>query len=893
MSGGLSGIVPGGFGGGAPMPAGQVAPPAPELDPEILSATAMQRDDGGVDLMLPQDPEPADVRTLPHDANLAEVLPEQVLNRIAQEVIEGFEADVESNAETYQIFSEGMKLLALKPGERKTDPFDGASGAVHTLMKEAIVRYAAEASGELIPAAGPARCQVIGDSTPAKESAANRKQDWLNYYLTEADAGYAEDFDRMLPQVGLYGSMYRRVWRDPLRKGQPTSRYLSPFDLVTAATTTALNSGERATHVEPTPTADVIRLQLKGWYRDVDLGMPTDSVLPWKQTVDYRKPSDRPEDERHVLLHQYVLLDLDGFEHVDDDGRATGLMLPYIVTVDRETQKVLRLSRDWEQDDKEFARRATFVAYDYMPGMGSFLGWGFIHLVGATTDDLSVLRRQAIDAFSFASFPGGLRVKGGVRSENSDISVGPGEFVEVDTGGLPIAAAVMTLPYRDVPPSYPEIVEDITGNGQRLASIGDAAVGDGREDSLPGTVIALINQATKLQSSVIKRQHRAQRQELRLLADLFGRDPDATYPYVVNGRAGQAASADFADNADVLPVSDPNVPTQTHRLSLAQGIYTMAQSSNGMVDVREAARDFLRALGKSDADIARLMPGPQQGTPADPVTEFAAVLKGMPLAAGPAQDHAAHIQAHMVQIGAPGVQSTPAGPALIAHMADHLAAFYRVQVAKLTGIQVQPGQPLPPAQENQVATAVAAASDAMRQQLAQIMPQGAGGPGAADPGQMAELALKKLELQIKESDSERKAEASARAEEAEMIRQQLTLTNDRATRATELLTGLMDLEAARLKAVGDVGQSAIDAAGQQSEAMSAAAVAQHDAAAGHTRAVADIHGAHVGAAASGTQSAADVITAMAEHATAAAERDAAQAQAETQAASNQQEKGAQ
>lgn len=872
MSGGLTSFLAGGFGGGPVLPAGQASDAPQDLDPAILGATVQPREDGGIDLVMPQDEEPEAAADVPHDGNLAEVLPDQVLNRIAQDVLEGFEADVESNRPTYEIYAAGMKLLALKPGERMSEPFEGASGAVHTLLKEAVVRFAAEASGELIPAAGPARCQVIGDSTPQKQDLANRKQDWLNFYLTEADGGYAGDFDKMLVQVGLLGSMYRKVWRDPLSGGKPMSRFLSPFDLVTAATTTELNGGDRATQVEPMRTSDVIRLQLKSWFRDIVLGVPSDDATPWKPgTGEARTPSDRPEDVEHVLLHQHVQLDLDGFEHTDDDGEPTGLCLPYVVTLDRETQKVLRIARDWDEDDEDFKPRPTFVAYDYMPGLG-FLGWGLIHLVGSTTDDLSVLRRQAINAFTLSSFPGGFRVKGGSKSDSSDLSVGPCEFVEIDTGGLPIQSAIMALTYRDVPPSYPVIVEEVTTNGQRLASIGDAAVGDGREDSLPGTVIALINQATKLQSSVIKRQHRSQRAELRLLADLFGHDEEAKYPYVVNGRSGQALAADFADNADVLPVSDPNVPTQTHRLSLAQGIYTMAQGSNGLVDVREAAMDFLLALGKSQADIARLMPQAPQGTPADPVTEFAAVLKGMPLAVGPAQDHAAHIQAHMVQAGAPGLEKTPAAPALVAHMADHMAAFYRVQVAKMTGLQVQPGQPLPPEAENQVATAVAAASDKLRAELQQLMPPAAGGP---DAGQAAELAVKKLELQIKDADSQRKAEASARSEEGELIRQQLTLANDRSTRAAELLTGLMDLEAARLKANGDVGKAVVETAGTQATAASAEQVAGHEASAGHARAAADAHAATMNAGAAHAGSQADIITAMAEQGTATAERDAA------------------
>ena len=897
MSGGLSDFLSGGFAGGPAMPVGTPSEPAPPSDAAILAATAVPRPDGGMDLVLPaEEAETPPERAMPHNGNLAEVLPESVLNAIAYEVIEGFDVDVESNRETYDVYGRGLKLLALKPGERRDDPFEGASGAVHTLLKEAVVRFASEASGELIPAAGPARCQVNGDATPEKEQLAQQKQDWLNYYLTEGDRGYCDDFDKMLVQLGLYGTMFRRVRRDPLSGGKPVSRFLSPFDLVTSAATTDLNGTDRATHVEPASESELIELQLKDWYRNVALGTPSEDAIDWKPAAPgaSRTPSDRPEDVEHVLLHQYVQLDLAGFEHVDDDGQPTGLRLPYVVTVDRETQTVLRLVRDWAEDDKEFARQQTFVGYWYMPGL-DFLGWGLIHLVGATTDELSQLRQQAANAFTLASFPGGFRLKGGAKSDSSDVTVGPCEFVEIDTGGLPIQQAIMPLTYRDVPPSFAEVMEDVSSTGQRLASIGDAAVGDGREDSLPGTVIALINQATKLQSSVIKRCHRSQRIELRLLADLFGQDPDAEYPYTINGVAGKAVASDFADNADVVPVCDPNVPTQTHRLTMAQGIYTMAQSSGGMLDVRQAATDFLRALGKSESDIARLMPSPPQGTPADVVTEFAMVMKGMPLAVGPAQNHAAHIQAHMAQMTAPGVEKSPAAPALVAHMADHLAAFYRLEAMKLTGMQLAPGQPLPPELDDKVALAVAAASDQMRASLAQVMPptDGAGAAASAAAMQMhqQELQVKVLEIQMKDQDSQRKAEASARAEEGEFLRQQLTLQNDKQTRVVELLTGLMDLEAARVQAGSDMTTSSLDTLSNQATQTAAVLAAQHSAtgeahkAVGeHHKAVAAMHGATMDAHASGAQSQADVITAMAEQQIAADEREAAASQATTAAA---------
>ena len=785
--------------------AGQVAPsaPMPAGDPSILNGTVHELDDGGAEIE-PAEPEADEMlKSVPHSGNLAEALPESVLNTIAIDLEEGVNADVGSNDEWYECVTDGLKLLGLKPGERLDKPFKGSPAAYHPMLKEAVLRFTASATGELLPADGPARCKVFGDDDSNAQVVAMRKQEYMNFFLTEEDQEYYDDFDQMTMLLGLYGSMFRRLWRDPTRGGIPTSRFLTPFDLVVSDHATTLNGPYRVTHIETVANTEIKRLQRQAWYVEEDLMQPTDDTTKARevrQNGDWRRPTDRPEDSDHILHHVYCMLDIEGLEHTGEDDEPTGLALPYVVTIHVESQKVLRIQRNWKEDDTSFKPLEHFVHYKYMPGLG-FMGWGFIHLIGSDTDVMTTLRRQALTSFSLASFPGGLksRTTGG---ENTDIRMGPGEFADIETGGLPIQQAVMPLPYRDIPGSFEGISNGVLTAAQRVASTGDMAVGDAREDALPGTVIALIKRSAVLESSVIKRMHRAQRRELRMLADLIGQDGREVYPYSLNGKVGQAVAADFADNANITPVSDPNVPTQTERLSLAQATMTIAQQSGGMVDMRQATEQMFRVMGKTDAEIAQLMPPPPQGPqgqPADPVTEFGMAMHGAPLMAAPQQDHAAHIQCHVGQMAVPGVKGTPAFGALQAHIGDHTAKFYAAQVQAMTGVPV--GGPPNPQTDAQIAAAVAASSNQLHGIMQQLAPEPA---SAVDPAAAQKVAVDAAEVQAGEADSQRKAVAQARQDAGEITKMHATMQDAREQRAFDLQREHIELERSRIEAGADM-----------------------------------------------------------------------------------------
>lgn len=781
---------------GAPSAGGPPVPPLPDgIDPAAIMASELVEQPDGSALLVPPAPviDPTDAASAPqaHKANLADDIPPQVLSSIAGHVFEAILADIESNKDSYQAWAEGLKLLGLKV-ERLSDPFDGASGAVHPMLKQAVVAFVAVANAEMCPAAGPVRCQVIGDVTPEIEAKAERKQGWLNFYLTAVDEGYYPDCDQGWLMLALYGSIFRKVFRDPLT-GQPRSRFLTPLNLILSYNAEGLDGAGRVTQADPLARTEVIRRKLAGYYRDVALGEPSGEESEQRKIAaesDMRRPSNLSQDADHLVYECCLLLQPSQFGWADPmaEGAPPELPLPYIVTIDHDSRAVLRMERDWRQGDPLFRQEQHCTHYRFMPGLGVY-GWGLLALMAASTDTASTLLRQALNAFTLSSFPGGFRVKG-VNNETSEITIGPMQFAEIDTGGLPIRDAIIPLVYRDVPPAFGPLLESVQKGGETLGQITALTVGEGRQDAPVGTTLALIEQAIRPTAAVLKRLHTAQRKELRLLGAKFG-EPDAgtSYPYLVDGKRGAAVAADFADNDDVLPVSDPNIPTQVQRVALAEAKLRLAMASQGMMDTRVALRSMLRTIGTSDQEIDALMPeGEKSGTPADVVTEFAWALKGIPLAVGPTQPHEAHLIAHLAQMQIPNLPP-PIMQALMAHTGEHLAALYAALASLAAGVPVLPGQPMPPEIEARVAVAVA-------QSTAQIMaPIAAAMAGAAqDPSKQAELAHKGKELEFKALDSVRKSTEAARQDQVEVLVAQAENQRtkmDAAIRELEATTGLL------------------------------------------------------------------------------------------------------
>lgn len=793
----------------AGLPRGSVPLAVPDAGSDLLGADllgheAVENADGSVDLLAPAlDPLGAELRQIPWGENLAEHLPDTVLSTLASDVLDGVRADIDSNAEHYETLNEGIAALGLKK-ERLSEPFEGAAGARSSLVLRAAVRFNASALGELMPAAGPVRTQVLGEAPSGEgggpgggiDAASARKQKFLNWYLTAGDDGYYADRDQGLLLLGVLGSTFRCVYRDPV-DGKPKSRFRTPFNFIVSAHASDHHGGGRYTEIDRLPPSEVRRLQVLGHWRDVDLAQPTggeegDDPAQAMAERSGRRASDRPEDLEHTVYAQRIVCEIAGLEHMGEDGRPTGLPLPWRVVVDADSRTVLRIDRDWEVSDPGLRPRDRFAHERYIPGTG-FYGWGFAHLLASSADALTTLLRQGLNANTLVSFPGGFRAKG-ARVEQNDGPIGPCEWREIDTGGTPIQQALMPLPYRDVPGSFVPLMEMLRSEGEQLGQIAEQQVGEGRQDAPVGTTLALIEQAVRVESAVVKRLHAAQRRELRLLCGLFAEDRGATYPFLVAGAPDVPIAPDFARHDDIVPVSDPNIPTQVQRLAVAQAKLSLAQSAPDLYDLREAHRAILRAGGSDEAEIARLMPEGKRGEPADPVSEFGMAIKGAPLLAAPQQLHQAHLVAHMAQMRMPNLPP-PVVSALLAHCGDHLFHLYRAEAALALGVPMlpPPGAPLPPQIEAQIAGRFAQAADAVTAKIAPVLLAGSGESG----GEGADLALKGQELALKGRELEmkgrladdkreegmRKAHDAARQDQGEMIRQQQALADQSADRA--------------------------------------------------------------------------------------------------------------
>lgn len=742
-----------------------------------------------------------DFSLLPHDANLAEYIDERVLHKITADVLEGIDADLASRQDWEASFTEGLKLLGFKP-EVRAFPFKGACGNFHPLLAEAVVRFNASSRGEMLPAAGPVRTQIVGASSPELQRAAQGVQAKMNFYLTEEDEEYYPDTDQMLFYLPIYGSTFKKVYSDPLT-GAPRSRFITPDNLIVSYNTRSLSSAGRITQVMPTLKSEMRRLQLVGFYRDIDLVEPdedqsvTQLVL---DTIDGRAALMAQGDDRHIVFETHVDYDIEvkGLEHLNDKGEATGLALPYIVTIDKQSRKVLAVRRNWEEADPLMQRADYYVHFRLIPGLG-FYGYGYVHLIGGATDVATGIMRQLFDAGTLHNFPAGFRKRGARLAEDA-ITLGPCEFPEIDTGDLPIGDAIMPLPYREPSVVQFQMLQALVEDARRLATTADMAVGDGNDEMPVGTTLALIEKATKIESAIVKRLHQAQRRELRLIAKLFGLEPTKVYPFrTPEGAQGEVQGASFNNGVDILPVADPNIPTQTQRLAMAQTKITLASQAPDIHNKREAYHDAYITMGLTEKDIARIMPPPNEVQPMDPVSENMAVMTEKPVKAGPLQDHKAHIAAHMVPMQSPTVPPA-AKAALMAHIAEHTALDYWVQVQQVTGMQLPPpGQPMPPEMETGIALKVAQASDALQKYMQ-------AGPGGA--GVSPEIQLKTAELAFKEHDAQRKAATASEQNQAEVLKTQMQLRNDAAERDSKLQLNEMNMTKERMKHVAQMAQVA-------------------------------------------------------------------------------------
>ena len=741
--------------------------------PEMIDgAEITELDDGGVEIDF--DPDLDVPEEIAHDANLALYMDDMDLNTLGETLLSGVEEDRSSRGEWEATMSEGIKLMGLKMEDRTT-PFRGACGVYDPLLAEAVVRWQAVACGELLPAGGPVKTQVIGVANEQLEAQASRVQQFMNLYLTELAPEFYEEFDQMLFWLALVGSTFKKVYQDRLL-GRPVSRFVLPDNFIVAYGTTDLATSPRFCHISPMTRRNFRLAQIAGVYRDIKIGDPQPDdpdQTPIQAEVDGVQGVEPGAEgtEEYKVYEVYADLNLAGFENED------GIPLPYIVSIEEGTRKVLSIYRNYDEDDPTYQRKDMFTHYKFMPGVG-FYGLGYAHLLGNSAKTATSIRRQLIDAGTLNNFPGGLRVKG-MRIEDNNIGIGPTEFREIDTGGLPIQNAIMTMPYKEPSQVSLELLRETYEAARNLANTAEIAVGEGRQDAPVGTTVALMEAATRLQSATLKRAHKAFSKELKMIADLFGKYlPDEPYPFPVRGGMSAIMRQDFENNIDVIPVSDPNISSSAQRMMRAEALLRFATQQPDQHNLREAYRQMYVEMGVPEEKINLiLMPEREKPRPLDPLTENQNAIMGAPLVAGPYQDHDAHIAAH-----APIAQENPA---LQAHINEHLALKMRTQVEQVIGQPLPPpGQPLPPEIENQIAVMVA---QAMQQLAPMYKPQ----PEGPDPM----LQIEQMKVQQKEADSERDSQTK-------LAEAQIKARSDAEDRASKERIAAMKLESEALRNLG-------------------------------------------------------------------------------------------
>jgi hypothetical protein len=729
-----------------------------EIEIENPEAVSIETEDGGV--ILDFDPDAstlASLGMLPHDANLAEIVKESELNVMASDLIGQFKSDKESRADWERAYIDGLDLLGLK-NEDRTTPWDGACGVFHPLLSEAVIKFQSQAIQELFPASGPVKTSVVGSLTDDKEKQAYRVQNYLNYLLTEKMTEYRSETEKMLFSLPLAGSAFRKIYYDP-SMGRPCSMFVPAEDFVVSYGASDLTTCERATHIMKRTSNEIRKLQVSGFYKDIELGAPSNNVDPIEEK--YNKltgdSSSYDLDSRHTILEVQVNLDLAGFED-EEGGEPTGIALPYVVSIDLGSREILSIRRNWYEDDNLKTKREHFVHYQYIPGLG-FYGFGLIHMIGGLAKSATSLLRQLVDAGTLSNLPGGLKARG-LRIKGDDTPIMPGEFRDVDVPGGSISENISFLPYKEPSNVLYQLMGDIVEEGRRFASAADVKVSDMNAEAPVGTTLAILERSMKVMSAIQARLHASMRVELRILSALVRDFGPEKYPYLRD--SDDLVSEDFDDRVDIIPVSDPNAGTMAQRIMQYQAALQLAAQAPEMYDMPLLHRQMLDILGIQDAD--KIVPTEKDMKPTDPVSENMDIINGKPLKAFIYQDHEAHIQTHMsltenpqvMEIMGKSPNAKKAMAEMSAHVQEHLAFKYRQDIEKELGVELpNPNESLPEDIEYRISRLVAPAA-------AQITGKAAKEQQAQEAQKQAQdpiVQMRQQELQIKQQEVQQRAQA--------------------------------------------------------------------------------------------------------------------------------------
>ena len=735
-----------------------------EQEPEEISiaienpdSVAIETEDGG--MLIDFDPQDEKLDSDFGD-NLAEVIDENDLERIGSELIAAFQNDKDSRRDWEETYTKGLDQLGLKIEER-TQPWNGACGVFHPMLSEAVIKFQSQAISEIFPASGPVKTKIVGKITEDKAKQAERVEDYMNYLLTYEMSEYRTETEKLLFSLPLAGSAFRKVYYDP-NLGRPSGIFVPSEDVVVNYGASDLETCERATHVMRKSFNEIRKMQVNGFYKDIELPDPTNSYSDIQEKYNEltgENVSDR-YDQRHTLLEMQVNLDLPGFEDTFN-GENTGIQLPYVVTIDYGSTTILSIRRNYYEDDKQKQRRSHFVHYQYLPGLG-FYGFGLVHMIGGLAKSATSLLRQLVDSGTLSNLPGGLKSRG-LRIKGDDTPIMPGEFRDVDVPGGAIKDNITFLPYKEPSQTLYSLLNTIVDEGRRFASISDMKVSDMNSQAPVGTTLALLERNMKVMSAVQARLHASMKKEFEILVGIIKDFGNPSYPYDTDEEE-DIKSSDFDQRVDVLPVSDPNAATMAQRIMQYQAAFQLATSAPEMYDLKELHRQMLEVLGIENVDD--IIPEEGDIPPVDPVSAVQNLINNKPVKAYEFQDHDAHIQTVASAQDNPEIQQilskTPNAPAILAaassYVNEHLTMKFRDQVEKEMGIELPPlGEPLPADVEKRISELVAEAASRVTQKAMMEAEQQRINEQMQDPL----IQAKQAEVAVKEAEVQRKAQADA------------------------------------------------------------------------------------------------------------------------------------
>jgi hypothetical protein len=756
----------------APKGMEQLAEEEQEIEIEIVDPEEVTIKTGDMEITI----DPDAMEDEEFSKNLAEELSDKYMTELASDLLEDFSNDVNSRKDWLETYVDGLELLGLKIEER-SEPWEGACAVYHPLLSEALVKFQAETMMETFPAAGPVKTSIIGKETPECLEAAARVQENMNYQLMDMMPEYRPEHERMLWGLGLSGNAFKKVYYDPTLERQ-VSLFVPAEDIVVPYGASNLETAERITHVMRKTKQEVYKLQQMGFYRDIELGDPDYDLDEVEKKIAEQMGFDATNDDRYKILEMNVNLDLEGFED-EDDGEKTGIALPYIVTIDKGTSEILSVRRNWNQFDEQQKRREHFVHYGYIPGFG-FYCFGLIHLIGGFSKSGTMLLRQLVDAGTLSNLPGGFKARG-LRIKGDDTPIGPAEWRDVDAPSGTIRDNLMPLPYKEPSQVLAGLMDKIIEEGRRFASAADMKVSDMSANSPVGSTLAILERTLKVMSAVNARIYYSMKKEFGLLKNIIRDYTDPNYRYdPATGTPG--AKQDDYNKVNLIPVADPNAATMAQKVVQYQAVMQMAQQNPDIYDLPELNRQMLEVLGVKN--INKLIPSKDDIKQLDPVSENMNIINGKPVKAFLDQDHEAHMAVHLAFAEDPKIrelvgQSQKAGmiqAAMEAHVAEHIAFQYRIEIEKQLGVPLPPSdEALPVDVENEVARLTAPAAEKLLQSNTAEAQQEKAQQQAEDPI----LQMQKAELQIKQEEAKVKAQKTMA--DIELDKAKLKFEIDKAT----------------------------------------------------------------------------------------------------------------